>query len=721
MAGSGGVSGLHHHHQLSQGGGGGGVLLRPPLPAWLIVLLLSVIPLLSLSHFFSYHAPSALGSSLKKYFDVDEADLAWLFTVYSAPNILAVLVGGLLMDRLGLVRTSLGFNLCVLLGMVVFACAPAHGAQRSMRYLLAGRFLLGIGGECIAIASQAMLARWFKRSAWLTFAMGWHTAMVQLFGSAPAFVLLPLALGGSATSKPSEAADDGGNVRLCLWIIVSVCGLSLLSNVAYALVELRYGAIFVASEVEHEFELEMGLDILRLEQRQKQQRSGRGRSGGGEGGKAAKSSKGRPLPRAPANAPNPSAKQGGAYAIVQSDHIEEVEVEPASPSSADAAATSALSTHDHALELEDEEDEETKQQQQRGARHDDDDGEDDHNGGSGVRALSDQPQSPESSSGTHGDGGGGSGAGGAGAERAGLLSGLSNLWRHREQSGAFGSDGSPLLSLSKPWQAMRSLPPLFWLCLTMHILLSPILYTFSAFGPSYFAEKLALSAEESAALTSLLYVAFVVAPFFGALIDRLGFRAMVQCAAATCIPCLFLALHFSVKVSPYVLMSLLGVVFAVTESNGLAMIADVSPSGLLGTAYGLVGVGTSFCMLFEPYVVGMLHVHTKGFGAASWLFVGVSFAGAVASFAVYVYDVNHDNLMTLSARRAAEIADGTALAQSAGGELELAPAYPELDIVFDDDDEDEDGGDILGSDEDKLVRTEEDELRLDEFDLAGLP
>jgi hypothetical protein len=41
--------------------------------------------------------------------------------------------------------------------------------------------------------------------------------------------------------------------------------------------------------------------------------------------------------------------------------------------------------------------------------------------------------------------------------------------------------------------------------------------------------------------------------------------------------------------------------------------------------------------------------------------------------------------------------------------------------VFDDEDEDDDGEGILGSDEDKLVRAEEDELRLDEFDLAGLP
>jgi len=665
-----------------------GGALRPPLPAWLIGVLLTVIPLLTLSHHFAYHAPSALGPSLEKFFKVDEEDRAWLFTMYSAPNILLVLVGGLLMDRVGLVRTSLGFNLCVLLGMVVFACAPAGAGDRSMRYLLAGRFLLGMGGECIATASQAMLARWFKRSSWLTFAMGWHAALVQLLGSAPAFLVLPLALGSRATevSLESGVSDDGGNVRLCLWIIVAVCGASLLSNCAYALLELRYGSIFVASEAENDFELQMDLDILRLEQRQQQQK---------------KKASAKPLPRKPANAPKHSSKQGGAYAIVQSDHIEEVEVEPASPSASLTHSRDADGQDEPASQrnLIDGDEEEAKEQ---------DSSPDDSSNGNGAaeaeadgmeraRAMSDQVMSPS--------------GGGSGIEHAGLLSGLSNLLRHHEQG------GSPLTSVWKPWQAMRGLPPLFWLCLAMHCLLSPVLYTFSAFGPAFFAEKYNLSPEESSALTSLLYVAFVVAPLCGAAIDRIGYRAIVQCAVAALIPLLFLALHISRSgdslTVPYVLMSLLGVSFALTESNGLAMIADCSPSGLLGTAYALVGVGTSVCLLFEPYVVGALHLHTRRYSDASWLFIGVTFAGWVASFAVYVFDVNHDNLMTLAARRGAEVADGRALhggggGGAAGSEMELAPAYPELDIVFDDD--------ARGSDAD-----EQDELRLDEFDLAGLP
>ena len=48
---------------------------------------------------------------------------------------------------------------------------------------------------------------------------------------------------------------------------------------------------------------------------------------------------------------------------------------------------------------------------------------------------------------------------------------------------------------------------------------------------------------------------------------------------------------------------MLGVAFAVTESNGLAMVADVAPAGLLGTAYGILGCGISFFLLFAYNLV----------------------------------------------------------------------------------------------------------------------
>lgn len=99
----------------------------------------------------------------------------------------------LLVDRYGVVPCSLLFNTCMLVGMVIFAIAPAEpefvldgtgvlhhrASAHSMLYLLTGRLLLGIGGECLCAAASAALARWFRASSWLTFATGFNQAFVS--------------------------------------------------------------------------------------------------------------------------------------------------------------------------------------------------------------------------------------------------------------------------------------------------------------------------------------------------------------------------------------------------------------------------------------------------------------------------------------------------------------------------------------------------------------
>jgi MFS family permease len=596
-----------------------------------------------------FYSAAALGSSLEAYFSLDEEDVAWLFTVYSAPNLVLVFLGGVLMDRFGLVRTSLVFNLLVLVGVIVFACTPRGSAEVSMRYMICGRFLLGAGGECLCAGAQAMLARWFKNSEWLTFAMGLHSALVQLLGSAPAFVLLPFLLGDAArTAAPpgSNSGDagprsDGGNVRLCLWTVVIVAAISLIANVCYAMLDIRYGAIFVPMPEHAEFELQMGQDMLRLEKKQ------------------AAAASVQPVPRKPANAPSLSAKDGGAYHVVQSSGIEEVDVAP--------MAYSADELHDHPLES-----------PSVGS-----------NSEANGHSASDLSTSASVSSAPQSPGGELSSSGG---EHTGLLGGLSNLWRHHD-SGL----SPPSFSLWKPWQSVRSLPGLFWAVGSMHCLLSPILYSFTAFGPQFFAEKYGMNPEEAGFVTSLLYVSIILAPLFGVLIDRVGYRATVQTCAAAAIPSLFCALHFT-RWSPYGLMVGLGVAFAITEGNGLAMIADVSPSEQLGTSYGLVAVGTSVFLLFEPYAVGAIHLHTHGYSWATILFVIVSALGWLVSFAIYVFDVNHAQLMTQSAsRRLAE--------HDAQNDLQAGQAYPELDIVFDEE----------AHEEDEMELDDVDELNLSEL------
>lgn len=649
--------------------------------------MLCAIPMLAVDNYFAYHAPGqqqarasdrrepestdphptpsthsphhsalvhlpslgAIGSSILSYFSLDEEDLAWLFTMYSAPNIVLVFLGGVLIDKYGLVRTSLVFNAIMTLGTIVCAATPRDSSW-TLPYLLFGRFLLGVGGSCICVCASAMIARWFKHSS-LTFALGFNSAVVQLVGSAPAFVLLPFLLGDAgmnrhtpdaddstpdnSTDAPTSGSSDAGNVRLCMWVPVIVCGVSLVANLVYACLEVRYGFLYVATELEEEFEAQMDQDMMRLEMHHHQQAQQKQ-------AQAQKSS----------SPPTPNrhrSTQDGKYSIVQSHDVTPIHVRE---------------TNDNVM-------------MDTPTAHDPDASDGSH------ETAPPRTQSPMV------------------AEHANLLTGsisnLRSLWLD-----TLGPDGSSrTFSLWKPWSTLRAMPTLFWLVIGMQCLLSPILYSFSVFGPQFFMEKYHLTQEEAGFLTSLLYVAIILAPVFGFAIDKVGYRCIIQTVAASLVPLLFLVLHLT-DLSPYVIVCGLGIAFAVTESNGLAMVADVTPSDLLGTAYGILGCCTSAFMLFEPYLVGYIHLHTGHYYWTTVLFICVASAGWLLTFVVYVYDVNHANLMTEATCRHGSGGDDDAIEMS-----EQNPAYPELEIVFEQDDEEDEEEEQLFSIEDEVEAMED--------------
>ena len=494
-----------------------------------------------------------------------------LFTVYSAPNVILVLFGGIWCDRYGVVRMSLLFNVTMLLGMIVFALAPmepevnAEGMSRasvnSMRYLLVGRLLLGLGGECLCAAARsvadtlcaavalsaqrshadsyslvrfvvclysAMIGSWFKGSPILTFACGWNQAFVQLFGSAAAFLVLPRIMQADATPQHAHSSSHShagvshhhgfapaateatlpgaeleSHVRLCLWVTVGVCALALASNLAYAAIDLRYREKYMPAEDDDDGAEEDDED----------------------------------------------------YVAVEED---------------DSYLT-----------------------------------------GSGEQQLQ--------------------------ASRAELMGDATSPHTPRESAAEMGA-----------LQRLRSFPALFWIVLTMHGLLSPILYTFTAFGPVSLMELYGLSEFEAARVTSLLYITIVLSPLLGYFIDRVGYRSVWQVVASCAIP-ITLALMLWGMLSPMVVMLSLGLAYAVTESNGLAMLAVVVPSSSLGTAYGLVGVIVSIALLFEPYLVGLLKVQTGSYTAGNLMFVVVSAVGAGMAMLVYSFDAAHAQIMCKSA------------------------------------------------------------------------
>jgi len=540
-----------------------------PPPSWLLPLLLLLIPLLSIDNFFSYHAPGAIGASVQQYYGMNEEQLAALFTIYSAPNIVLVFIGGMLIDRFGLIRTTLGFNACILVGMILFA-VTSPSSSFCFAQLLFGRFLLGVGGECLCAAASAMLARWFSGSG-LTAAMGCYAAIVQILGSAPAFILLPIMLGRqtqsavpmsddatSSTTTDSSTTDGSitnfGNVSLCNWIVVSVCIISMKANLVYALIEKRYGEKYM-----------------------------------------------QPLDGDDDTSKDPVVALGpDGWPLAEGD----TPVTPLTPATPAMRAASTMSPRVECIAVESASiiDEHT--------------------------ALLRQAQA-------------------CAQRKASYTSTSSNPPPYLSPPALTAQTQVPASSFSPlgPLSTLRSLPLLFWLVLLMHCSLSPILYTFTAFGPQMIQQKYALGEEESGTMTSLLYMAFLLAPFLGYVVDRIGRRALIQVVASAIIPLILTLLH-TTNITPWILLAALGIAFAVTESNGLAMVAEVAPSSLLGTSYGLVGCGISAALLFEPWLVGRMRTQTGNYDASNLMFIGIATVGWIAACTIFAYDYTHQRIMT---------------------------------------------------------------------------
>lgn len=136
-----------------------------------------------------------------------------LYSVYSWPNTVLALVGGILIDKiLGIRRAMLLFVLLILSGSIVFAI----GVQRTnYPLMLLGRIIFGFGGESLGVSQSTFIARWFTNKRGMALAFG-ITISFSRVGSSLSFLIAPMI----AESKGIEAAVFSG---------VAVCGVSLVA------------------------------------------------------------------------------------------------------------------------------------------------------------------------------------------------------------------------------------------------------------------------------------------------------------------------------------------------------------------------------------------------------------------------------------------------------------------------------------------------------------
>eukprot|EP00331_Platyophrya_macrostoma_P028451 CAMPEP_0176444524 /NCGR_PEP_ID=MMETSP0127-20121128/23114_1 /TAXON_ID=938130 /ORGANISM="Platyophrya macrostoma, Strain WH" /LENGTH=462 /DNA_ID=CAMNT_0017830049 /DNA_START=22 /DNA_END=1410 /DNA_ORIENTATION=+ len=168
--------------------------------------------------YFSYDNPQALQAPLEdpagKY-DLSGLQFNLLYSVYSFPNIILPLFGGVLVDKIGARVAILIFSSILILGQAIFT----FGLYKySYTIMIIGRVVFGLGGESLSVAQSAIVSKWFRGKE-LAFALGFNISVARLGSSI------------NSVATPMMAKDGDlwipALVGVCFCALSTCCGIGL--------------------------------------------------------------------------------------------------------------------------------------------------------------------------------------------------------------------------------------------------------------------------------------------------------------------------------------------------------------------------------------------------------------------------------------------------------------------------------------------------------------
>jgi MFS family permease len=129
---------------------------------WIVLIFIS---LAMFGNYYIYDSISPLAKTLKDQLGFTDSNIGWLNGIYSLINIAMVLIGGMIVDRIGTRKATFLFAVLCLLGAGITASSP------HLEVMLAGRLIFGLGAETLIVSVTTAAARWFRGKE-LSFAFG---------------------------------------------------------------------------------------------------------------------------------------------------------------------------------------------------------------------------------------------------------------------------------------------------------------------------------------------------------------------------------------------------------------------------------------------------------------------------------------------------------------------------------------------------------------------
>jgi MFS family permease len=146
---------------------------RPQPPAsfrWAVLIFISVA---MAGNYYIYDSINALERIFIDHLGFSATQFGWLNASYSVAAVATLLVGGIIIDRIGTKKAILAFAVICLLGSLITA------ARGSAPLMIVGRTVLGLGAESMIVAITTALAKWFKGKE-LSFAFGINLLIARL-------------------------------------------------------------------------------------------------------------------------------------------------------------------------------------------------------------------------------------------------------------------------------------------------------------------------------------------------------------------------------------------------------------------------------------------------------------------------------------------------------------------------------------------------------------
>ncbi len=168
-----------------------------PVYRWLVLVIMSLI---CFAQYYIYDSITPLGTLIKQELGFTGSEYGLLFSFYAVANVffLMLLFAGVLVDWLGLKVSGIFYGFLCFLGAALTALGAWHGLPRllgpldpwlhtaffpqastTLKIMLLGRMIYGVGAEAILVVNNKVLARWFKGKE-LAFAYGLNLTIMRL-------------------------------------------------------------------------------------------------------------------------------------------------------------------------------------------------------------------------------------------------------------------------------------------------------------------------------------------------------------------------------------------------------------------------------------------------------------------------------------------------------------------------------------------------------------